>query len=123
MLNLTGKINCFVNKNENKKGEVFYSLNTTVSHFDEETKSYVSKYLRVVLKDFNLEQFADNENIEKPQVFDLLEAWLDVRYWNDSSNNIQKEVYIYAKRYSYEGEYVSQKKQEAKPTKKSYSKK
>ena len=123
MLNLMGNITCFVNKNENKKGEVFYNLNTSISHWDEESKSYISKYLRVVLKDFDLEDFALNENIDKPQVFDLMEAWLDVRYWNDSTNTIQKEVYIYAKRYNYKVEYVSEKKQESKPTKKSYSKK
>lgn len=124
MLNLMGKITCFVNKNENKKGEVYYTLNTSVSHYDEESKTYISKYLRVVLKDFDLEDFANNENIDKPQVFDLMEAWLDVRYWYDPTNTIQKEVYIYAKRYKYEGEYVSEKKQETKPTtKKSYSRK
>ena len=121
MLNVTGKIVCFVNKNESKKGEVFYNLNTTVSHYDEESKSYVSKYVRVVLKDFDLEAFADNENIEKPQEFEILEGWLDVRYWKDTTNEIQKELYLYAKRHSYEGEYVPKPKVETK--KKSYSKK
>lgn len=123
MPNLMGKITCFVNKNENKKGEVFYNLNTSISHYVKESKEYISKYLRVVLEDFDLEDFANNENIDKPQVFDLMEAWLDVRYWTDATNTIQKELYIYAKRYKYDGEYVSEKKQESKPTKKSYSKK
>lgn len=122
MLNLSGKITCFINKNESKKGEVFLNLSTGISHFDKDSNEYITKYLRVVLNDFDLEEFAKHEGTEGGFDFELLEAWLDVRYWTNSANEIQKELYIYAKRHSFEGKHKQEKKEEPKK-KYSYSKK